>query len=889
MRTIRAWWSRLLGFVSPNRGERDFADELQSHLDLHIDDNIRAGMTPGEARRRALATLGSVASVSEAHRDRRGLPRIESIIQDARYALRGMRRNRSFAAACIGTLALGIGANSAIFSVVNGVLFAPLPYHEPERLVSIWIRNPEIRREPSPLSAPDVMELRRMLKTADVEAMQANIIPAALIVGGEVVPAQGVLMTAGMFRMLGRAPIVGRLFEAGDGLDAIVISHAFWQRQFGGDPNVIGRSVSDGRRSLTIVGVMPPEFLFPYPSMLRASVTFTASSDVDFWAELSNIVAVDRAYLDRTTRLIAVVARLKDGVGLDAARADVDAAWRSLAQAYPDVNGGWQAAVVPLHEQAVGGVRTQLLLLLGSVAIVLIVACVNVANLLLGRGVARQRELALRSALGASRGRLLQQMVIETVMLSMAGALAGIFIARWITPLLVAWAPAGTPRLAEVSTNWTVAAFAAAIATVCGVIVGVVPGFGAARVPARQMIEEGSRGSTRGRRRLRGALVAVQVALAVVLTIAAALLTRSFLAVLNTDPGFRPDHLLTVAINAPRQYDSDEKRIGLYARLFARLEAVPGVISVGGTTRLPLGGSNSSTQVAIEGRMPPEGQWPETDFRRAMHHYFETMGIPLRRGRVFTGADRAGAPPVAVINEAFAKKMFDGEDPIGRQLRLGSNSPLRQATIVGIVGDLRHQRLDVPPNPEIYVSDLQAAPYAPLLVIRTSAEPAGLAAAIRAAAREVDPSLMPYNVRTMDELRAASVTPRIFLMALILGFGVLTLALAAIGVYGVLALIVAERTREIGIRLALGAEPRALVALILKQALTLTVAGVVAGVATALLLSPVLSSQLYGVNAFDPPTIATVVAVLTTVSLIAAAVPAARILRVDPVTTLRCD
>jgi predicted permease len=889
MRTIRAWWSRLLGFVSPNRGERDFADELQSHLDLHIDDNLRAGMTPAEARRRALANLGSIASVSEAHRDRRGLPRIESILQDARYALRGMRRNPSFAAACIGTLALGIGANSAIFSVVNGVLFAPLPYHQPERLVSIWIRNLEIKREPSPLSAPDVMELRRMLKTADVEAMQANIIPAALIVGGEVVPAQGVLMTAGMFRMLGRAPIVGRLFEASDGLDAIVISHAFWQRQFGGDPNVIGRSVSDGRRSLTIVGVMPPEFLFPYPSMLRAPVTFTASSEVDFWAELSNVVAVDRAFLDRNTRLIAVVARLKDGVGLDAARADVDAAWRRLAQAYPDVNGGWEAEVVPLHEQTVGGVRTQLLLLLGSVAIVLIVACVNVANLLLGRGVTRQRELAMRSALGAGRGRLVQQVVIETVMLSMFGAIAGIVIARWTTPLLVTWAPAGTPRLAEVSTDWSVAAFAAVIATVCGVIVGLVPGFGAARVPARQVIDEGGRGSTGGRRRLRGALVAVQVALAVVLTIGAGLLTRSFLAVLNTDPGFRPDHLLTVAINSPRQYDSDEKRIGLYARLFARLEAVPGVISVGGTTRLPLGGSNSSTQVAVEGRVPPEGQWPETDLRRAMHRYFETMGIPLRRGRVFSGADRAGAPPVAVINEAFATKMFGDEDPIGRRLRLGANSPLRQVTIVGIVGDLRHQRLDVAPNPEVYVSYLQAAPYAPLLVIRTSADPAGLAAAIRAAARDVDPSLMPYNLRTMDELRAASVTPRIFLMALILGFGALAFALAAVGVYGVVSLIVAERTREMGIRLALGASPGGLVTLIVRQALFLTVTGVIAGVIAAIALSPLVASQLFGVGGSDPITIATVAAALLTVSLLAAAIPAARVLRVDPITTLRCD
>jgi putative ABC transport system permease protein len=375
----------------------------------------------------------------------------------------------------------------------------------------------------------------------------------------------------------------------------------------------------------------------------------------------------------------------------------------------------------------------------------------------------------------------------------------------------------------------------------------------------------------------------------VVLTIGAALLTRSFLAVLDTDPGFRPDHLLTVAINAPRHYDTDEKRVGLYARLFARLEEVPGVISVGGTTRLPLGGSNSSTQVAIEGRVPPTGQWPETDFRRAMHRYFETMGIPVRRGRVFTGADRAGAPPVAVINETFAKKMFGDEDPIGRQLRLGPSSPLRQATIVGIVGDLRHQRLDVAPNPEVYVSDLQAAPYAPLLVIRTSVEPAGLAAAIRAAIRDVDSSLRPYNVRTMDELRTESVTPRIFLMALILGFGVLTLALAAIGVYGVVSLIVAERTREIGIRLALGASWRGLIALVIRQALYLTLAGVVAGVIAAIALSPLVASQLFGVGGSDPVTIAIVVATLMTVALLAAAIPAARVLRVDPVKTLRCD
>ena len=889
MRRVRAWWSRVLGHLLPARGEREFADELQSHLDLHTDDNIRAGMSPQEARRRALVKLGSVASVAEAHRDRRGLPRLESILQDIRYAMRAIRRQPSFAAACIATLALGIGANSAIFSVVNGVLFAPLPYENPEQLVSVWIRNPAVLRDAGPMSAPDVDELRRTLKTVEVEAFQANVIPSTLVINGEGVPAQGVLMTSGMIRMLGRAPLLGRWLEDHDVPGAIVISHAFWQLRLGGDASAIGRSISDGRRPLTIVGVMPPEFHFPYPSMLRASVSFTASSDVDFWFGLSEMIAADRAFVDRNTRLIGVVARLKNGISLDTARADVDVAWRRLAAAYPETNGGWEPYVVPLHEQAVGGVRQQLLLLLGSVAIVLVVACVNVTNLLLARGMARQRELALRSALGADRRRLLQQVLVESLTLSSLGAAAGILFAKWATPFLVNWAPAATPRLSEITVSWTVAVFTATVAMLCGLIVGAIPGYGAARAEVRQTIEEGARGSSSGRHRLRGTLVAAQIAFAVVLSVGAGLLARSFIAVLNTDPGFRTDRLLTLQVNLPPKYNTPEKHLGFYRSLLARLEAVPGVVSVGGTTRLPLGGANSSTQVAVEGRVPPEGRWPETDFRRAVHRYFETMGIPLRRGRTFTDADRAGAPPVVVINESFAKKFFDTEDPIGRQIRLGSSSPVRQATIVGIVGDLRHQRLDAAPNPEVYVNYLQALPYAPLMVIRTSADPAQLAPSIRSALHDVDPAILPFNIKTMGELRSASVAPRIFLMALIGAFGILALMLAGVGVYGVLSLIVAERTREIGIRLALGASPGGMMASIVNHAFVLALSGVGAGIVLSLGLTPLVASQLYGVTASDPATLAATAAALLVIALMAAAVPAARAMRVDPIRTLRCD
>jgi predicted permease len=887
MRTLRAWWSRVLGFLAPRRGEREFDAELQSHLEHHIDDNLRAGMTPLEARRHALMKIGSVAATAEAHRDRRGLPAVDAVLQDVRYALRGLVRNRGFAAAAILTLAIGIGVNSAIFSVVNGVIFAPLPYARPDQLITIWSSHPEARRQYNALSLDNATDLRASMTTlASMEMLQANIIPGSLNLNGENIPVQGALVTPRLFDLLGATPLLGRTLRAGDDPSVIVISHALWQRLFAGDPSVVGRTFNEGRSAATVVGVMPKGFLLPYPAMLQAPVSFASSSDVDFWIPLRD---PKPGSMDRSERLVAVVGRLKDGVTVDQARADLDVAWRQLVQAYPKVNGGWSAHAIPLHDLAVAPVRSAMLLLLGSVGVVLLIACVNVANLMLARGVARQRELALRSALGAKRSRLLQQVLVESLVLSSIGAGAGLVFARWVTPILVRWAPRDTPRLAEVTTDWTVVLFTMAIAVACGLIVGMMPGLGASRVSVREAIGEGGRTTSDGRRRLRGLLVAAEVGLAVVLTVGAGLLTRSFISVTNVNAGFDSDRLLTLAINAGGRYPTDEQRVAFYQQLFQRIEAVPGVVSVGGTTRLPLGGANSSTQVAVEGRIPPEGQWPEADFRRAVHRYFETMGITLERGRIFTDADRAGAPPVVVINEAFARRMFGDEDPIGRQIRLGPSSPVRQATIVGIVGDLRHQRLDIAPAAEVYVNYLQAVPVAPWLVIRTTGDPAATFPAVRAAMREVDPMVIPGTVRKMDDLRAASVSDRLFLMGLILSFGALALILAGIGVYGVLSLVVAERTREMGIRLALGASPRGLMALVVRQAMYLTVAGVIGGVIAAMALSPLVTSQLFGVRGFDPVTIAVVVAALLSVGLLAAAVPAMRVLRVDPVKTLRCD
>jgi predicted permease len=440
--------------VSPGRGERDFADELESHIDLHVADNLRAGMTPAEARRHALAALGSVASVKEAHRERRGLPLVDALAQDVRYAVRGIGRNRGFALAASATLAIGIGVNSAIFSVVNGVLFAPLPYAHPEQLITIWTSHPEVRQQYSSVSRDNALDLKRTLTSVSgLEFLQANVIPGSIPVNGETVTVQGAQVTTGLFDLLGTPALLGRTLRTGDDTSVIVISHALWQRQFGGDPSVVGRTFGEGNRAATVVGVMPRGFTLPYPSMLQAPVSFAPTADVDFWIPLLD---PRPGLLNRSSRLLAVVGRLKDGATIETARADLAVAWRQLVQSYPDANAGWEAHAVPLHQQAVAPVRSAMLLLMGSVGVVLLIASVNVANLMLARGVARQRELALRAALGARRSRLLQQLLVESLVLSAIGAAAGFLFARWATPVLVRWAPRDTPRIEEVTTDWTV-------------------------------------------------------------------------------------------------------------------------------------------------------------------------------------------------------------------------------------------------------------------------------------------------------------------------------------------------------------------------------------------------------------------------------------------------
>jgi predicted permease len=887
-------WRRYFRVMPPAVPSR-VDEELRFHFEARIEALIAEGASLEDARAQAVREFGDVALITAGlrvidariERGRRRSAWIRGVGQDLRVSSRSALRSPAFTAVVVATFALGIGANTVIFSFLSGVLLRPLPYTDPTALVAVWLQNSAIGRDRSPLSAPEVLDLRSAASTLlGVEALQANVIPSTLTINGTPVAVQIVRVSPGMFDLLGRDALLGRTF---DGVEqSVVVSYAFWQRQFGGDRSVVGQALADGSRPLRIVGVMPPDFAFPYASLLAGPVTFTDSARVDVWAPLDLLRAAEGS---RTTRNLSVVARTQDGVDPAVVRDDLRRAVAGIAESNPEATMGWSAAVIPLHEQVVASVRPALQLLLAGVGLVLLVACVNVANLLLARSATRTREMAMRTALGAGRLRLLRQSLVESVMLAVAGGAAGVLLARWVTSALVAMAPGEIPRLQAVEIDWRVLAFTAAVTVATGILVGVAPALAARGLDIRRLLADGSRGTTGTARRhaLRGTLVSAEVALAVILTIGAALLTRSFVAVLTVDPGFESARVLSMQITVPARHTTPDGRREFYRALFERLESVPGVTSVGGTTRLPLGGANSTTQIAVDGREPAEGQWPEVDLRRALGQYFETMRIPILRGRSFDERDGPMAPPVAIINETLARQLFQGEDSIGQRIRLGANAGLPLATVVGVAGDIRHRSLETSPAPEVYISYLQNPPMAPLLVLRTAGDPASVSEAVQAAAREIDSTVNIASVRTMSDLRLEAVAERRFFTSLIGAFGFLALLLAAIGVYGVVTLAVAERRQEIGIRLALGATPVKVARGVLSDALRLATIGTGVGVLLALPLMRLMASQLFGVGTTDPVTLGSVPAVMLVVTAVAALVPAVRAMRADPVTTIRAD
>jgi putative ABC transport system permease protein len=547
--------------------------------------------------------------------------------------------------------------------------------------------------------------------------------------------------------------------------------------------------------------------------------------------------------------------------------------------------------VVPTVDQSVGSVRSALMILLAGIAFVLLMASVNVANLLLARSIAREKELATRAALGAGRSRIARQLLTESVLFAIAGGLVGLIVMWWTLQGLIALAPADVPRIDEVSVDWRVLLAAALTTLTTGVLVGVLPALSSASVNPQASLQDASRGTVGGslRRRARATLVVVEVALAVAITTGAALLLRSFVSVTNVNPGFETTNLLTWQMNLPPRLSAEADRLAFYRDFFARMEALPGVVSVGGTTRVPLGSTSVSTTVQIEGRPVPVSELPEVQFRRAMHDFFETMGIPIRRGRGFDESDGPTAPRVAVINETMARRLFPNQDPIGQHVRMGPNPSGAWTTIIGVIGDIKHGGLEEEMQPELYISYLQGAPVGPFIVMRTAGDPAAMAETVRAEVRSIDKTIPIYDMRTMSALRSESVSMRRFILMIVVAFGALALGLAAIGVYGVMSLVVSERTREVGVRLALGAQPSELLTMILGQAAKLAGIGVALGVIAAAMIMPLLDSQLYGVRASDPATFLAVPAMLLAIAALAALVPARKAMRVDPVTALRIE
>ena len=818
---------------------------------------------------------------------------------DIRHTLRLAVKTPVFTTLTVLALALGIGATTAIFAVVNGVLLRAMPYRDDSRLVNVWSFNTKENLPRNPISPANFLDFQKMNTTLDgLEGYFTFVTPAQLTTDAGAEIAYSVLVTPNMFNMLGRSASMGRAFTVNENAPVTVLSHGYWLRRFGADPNIVGKQLTMNNTAFEVIGVMPADFVFPYPGMFGPS-GFTRVTGVDLWLPITfsgpgaaaNRMLTQSGQIVRNVHWWGAIGRLKPGVTVERAEADMKTIAAQLEQSYPNTNKGWSATVIRSIDQSVGSIRPALMILLAGIGFVLVMASVNVANLLLARSIAREKELATRAALGAARARLARQLLTESLLFALAGGVVGMFV-MWATLQgLIALAPADIPRINEVTVDWRVLLAAGGITLLTGVLVGVLPALSSASVNPQASLQDASRGTVGGalRRRARAGLVVAEVALAVAITVGAGLLLRNFVSVTNVDPGFETSQLLTWQMNLPQRLVSNADRLAFYRDFFARMEALPGVVSVGGTTRVPLGSTSVSTTVQIEGRPVPTAELPEVQFRRSMHNFFETMGIPLRRGRLFDATDGPTAPSVDVINDTMARKLFPDQDPIGQHVRTGPGANGPWTTIIGVVGDIKHGGLEEVPQPEMYINYLQGAPVGPFIVLRTTGDPSLLAATVRAEARAIDKNLPIYDMRTMTTLRSEAVSTRRFVLLIVGAFGILALGLAAIGVYGVMSLIVSERTREVGVRLALGAEPSQLLGMIVGQAAKLAGIGVAIGLLVAVPMAPLLDSQLYGVQSFDPMTFVSVPLVLVLIAALAALVPARKAMRIDPLAALRTD
>ena len=804
---------------------------------------------------------------------------MDQLRQDLQYALRRLFKNPGFTGIAALTLALGIGANSAIFSVINAVLFRPLPFPESDRLVGVYQVWKGRRNVMSP---SNFLDIRRQTQTLE-DAGAIDSTEFTLTGAGEPVRLQGSEVSASFFNVLRVRPLLGRTFAADEnepGKDKVVVlGHALWQQRFGARGDVVGSSLVLDGHPRTIIGVMPPGFSYPAEQQLWIPIEYT-----------------DDTKKARGAWFLSAIARLKPGVSAEQSASEIATLGKALEKVYPRENTDVGFTTFPLHEAIVGDLRPALLVLLGAVGFVLLIACANVANLLLARAVARETELAVRTALGAGRARLVRQLLTESLVLGAAGGAIGLLIAFWGSDLLVSLQPDGIPRLNEVAIDRQVVLFTMGISLLTGVIFGALPALQMTRGGLAASLKEGGRGNmaAAGSARLRGTLIVAEMALAVMLLAGAGLLIKSFGKLQAVDPGFRPEETLSFELSLPRtQYQEDVQIVSFFDRVSDRIEALPGVRAVGGVMGLPLSGLRFNISFSVKGR--PEaapGQMPSMEVRVATADYFRTLGVPLKRGRLFTDADTAHTTPVVILSEAAAAKYFANEDPLGKQIEMGwSREDEKRAggEVIGVVGDVKELGLDEEFPAEIYLPMRQWPVGRMTFVARTAVPPMSLADEVKQAVQELDANLPVNEIRSVEAVVAESIAQPRFYMLLLGVFAAVALILAAIGIFGVMSYMVSQRTREIGIRMALGAQGGSVVSMVVRQAMLLAGAGLIVGLVAALALSRTLTTLLFDMSPTDPVTFATVIGVLAAVAFLASYLPARRAASVDPIEALRAE
>ena len=883
---LRVLAARFGGFFTRRRDDEEFSDELREHMDSLTDENVRRGMSLAEARREARIRLGGAAQLRQTHRELSGIPFVESTAHDVRFALRMLRKNPGFTAVAVLTLALGIGANTAIFNVVKATLLAPLPVKSASRVVVIWVNNLHSGWSRIGPTGLDYLDWREQSKSFDDLLLFEH---GTGTVTGEGEPEQvaGLRVTTNFGDFFGIKPVLGRTFlpdEATARNNLMILGYAYWRRRFGSDPSVVGRGITLNGEQYTIIGVLPAGFATLFPAEV--------------------VVPFDNEWLKRANGDLGVLGRIKRGITLQQASGEMSMIAQRIATVRPE-RKGFGAVLVPLANVRLEYLRPALLVLLGAVGFVLLIACANVANLVLARSVVRQREVAIRMALGAGRLRLIRQLLAEGTLLALLGGAAGALLALWSTALLARFVPsripvpnaADTVVLPTIHMTGSALLFTMAVSLAAGIILGMIPALQSLRCNVIESVKEGGRGLGGGRRRhrTRSALVIVESALAFVLVIGAGLMIKSFWHLLETSPGFHPEHLLTLRIKLPNdakdsKYREPRQQSAAFQRFLSSVQEVPGVQSAAVTEIVPLSQDDMDRGYFVVQEEPPlaPGEHLAADYRDVSASYFATMGIPLIAGRVFTQQDNLDHPRAVVIDEALADRFFPNGDAIGKHLQVPDGKQVARE-IVGVVGSVHDTGFDQQPRPTIYFPSLQTSDQTMSLVVRTTLPPGTILPAIKNAIWSMDKDQPVFAVRSMDEIVAGTVSAQHLAFILLGVFAFLALALAAIGIYGVTSYGVSERTHEIGVRMALGAQPGDVLRLVLAGGSRLAGIGIVSGVAAAIALTRLLSSLLFGVSATDPLIFGAVAALLLGVALAACYIPARRAMRVDPMVALRYE